>query len=268
MKRTGFTCLLLLAAAAASAQEIPGQSNGDYREGDFVWFDLVTDDPDAAKRFYARMFGWSYSREKDGYSIARSAGDYVGGIFRDDELDPAKEDARWIPSISVPDVDMAAVSVERAGGEVLIPAGEMPGRGRMAVVEDPAGGVVGLLRMSQGDPAPEEVISGDWLFLQYWTPDLDASAAFYEKALGFSRRGDLLRYGSSNRALLVEIDLEDTEGAWLPMVLVPDIREAVARVKAIGGLVYLEPDAQFGDGRMALVADPTGGAFLLQGAQK
>ena len=257
--------LMLVAPWTVGAQEIPGQSD-ERREGDLVWFDLVTDDPDAAKRFYARMFGWSFSRDQDGYSIIRSYNEYVGGIFEDDELDPSAEDARWIPSISVADVDAAVTRVSRAGGKVLVAAQDMPGRGRMAVVEDPEGGIVGLLRTQRGDPPKEKTESGDWLYMQLWTPDMEATTAFYTDALGYNRKGNLLRYGSDNRALLVSIDLENTDSAWLPMVLVPDIDEAVARVRTLGGLVYLEPAEQFGNGEMALVADPTGGAFLLQGA--
>lgn len=266
MRLSGLLCLLL-AGTIAVAQEIPGQSSGSYRSGDFVWYDLVTDDPVAAKRFYARMFGWSFSRDRNGYSIIRSDGEYLGGIFANEELDPSANDARWIPSVSVTDVDTAAAKASALGGTVLVEPENMQGRGRTAVIEDPQGAIVALLRSEQGDPAEQTVVSGDWLYLQHWTPDVDASAAFYNQLLDYTRRGNLLRHGASNRALLVEIDLENTGANWVPMVLVPDIGEGVSRVRALGGFVHIEPDEQFGDGRMALVADPTGGAFLLQGVQ-
>ncbi len=29
------------------------------KQGDFVWFELITPDPDAAERFYKPLFGWT-----------------------------------------------------------------------------------------------------------------------------------------------------------------------------------------------------------------
>jgi len=255
--------LSLAAISAANAQAIPGQSDGIHREGDFVWFDLVTDDTRAAKTFYAHMFGWEFSRG-DEYSIIRSAGEYIGSIAYDAELADEKQDALWIGSISVPDVDAAVAAARSAGGTILVAPEMLDGRGRSAVIEDPQGGVVALLRTTQGDPVYEQVISGDWLWVHLWTPDVDASAEFYEKALGYGRHGNLLQYFSASRATLVETDWQDIPAHWLPMVLVPDIGEAVGRVRQLGGIVHLEPSPGMGDGRMALVADPTGGAFLMQ----
>lgn len=255
--------LLLLASPLAIAQSLPAQSDGVRREGDFVWFDLVTDDTRAAKTFYARMFGWDFSRGEE-YSVIRSDGEYIGSIAYDAELDDSAADALWIASLSVPDVDAVVQSVTASGGKVLVAPEDLEGRGRSAVIEDPQGGVLALLRTSGGDPVYEKVISGDWLWVHLWTPDADASAAFYEKALGYGRRGNLLQYHSASRATLVEFDWDDVPAHWLPMVLVPDIAEATARVRQLRGAVHVEPSAEFGDGKLALVADPTGGAFLMQ----
>lgn len=255
--------VLLMVASVAAAQAIPNQSDGVRRTGDFVWFDLVTDDPFAAKKFYAHMFGWEFSRG-DEYSIIRSDGDLLGAIAYDSALDRKQDDALWIGSISVPDVDAAVVAVESAGGKVLVAPENLEGRGRSAVIEDPQGGIVALLHTSQGDPVYKRVISGDWLWVHLWTPDEDASTQFYTNALGYGRRGNLLQYFSAARATMVETGWKDVPANWLPMVLVPDIKEAVVRVRQLGGIVYLDPSPEMGDGRLALVADPTGGAFLMQ----
>ncbi len=254
---------VLVFSAMAGAQEIPGQSEGVWREGDFVWFDLVTDDANAAKTFYARMFGWEFSRGDD-YSVIRSDGEYLGSIAYDGELDPAVQDARWISSISVPDVDSAVASVTAGGGSVLVAAEDLKGRGRFAVVSDPQGAIFAVLKTTAGDPLPSRIITGDLLWMQLWTPDADASGAFYEKALGYGRRADFLQYFEANKALLVEFSWEDVEAHWLPVVLVPDVKEATARVRTLGGLVHLDVASNFAAGKMSLVADPTGGAFLMQ----
>lgn len=258
-----FLVVLLLVSGPALAQAIPGQSNGIFREGDFVWYDLVTDDTRAAKRFYARMFGWEFSKGDD-YSVIRSDGEYLGAIAYDPELDEQEIDARWISSLSVKDVDKAVSAIVEHGGTIIVEPERLRGRGRSAVVQDPQGAIFAVLKSTSGDPVPSKIITGDFLWNQLWTPDADASGEFYEKALGYGRRADFLKYYGATKAMLVEFAWKNVDAHWLPLVLVPDINEATTRVESLQGIVHVKPSRDFGDGKMALVADPTGGAFLMQ----
>lgn len=263
MQRLLLFAVLFATAGDVAAQAIPDQSDGIRRTGDFVWYDLVTDDPTAAKRFYARMFGWEFSKGDD-YSVIRSDGEYLGAIAYDPELDAQSADARWISSMSVEDVDKVVAAVRASGGTVIVEPENLKGRGRSAVVQDPQGAIFAVLRTTKGDPVPSKIITGDLLWNQLWTPDADASGDFYEKALGFGRRADFLQYYGATKALLVEFDWKDVDAHWLPLVLVPNIREAMGRVEALKGTIHVRPTRDFGDGKLALVADPTGGAFLMQ----
>jgi predicted enzyme related to lactoylglutathione lyase len=52
-----------------------------YAPGSFCWVDLSTSDPDAAKGFYAELFGWEYDvREGAAYSMAMVGGESVAAI--------------------------------------------------------------------------------------------------------------------------------------------------------------------------------------------
>ena len=50
--------------------------------GKFVWRDLMTDDPAAAKPFYAGLFGWEFVETQSlgrPYTRVRSGGQFIAG---------------------------------------------------------------------------------------------------------------------------------------------------------------------------------------------
>jgi predicted enzyme related to lactoylglutathione lyase len=50
----------------------------------------------------------------------------------------------WIPYIGTQDVDEAARRAKELGGEVLLPAVDIPGFGRASVLRDPQGAAFGV----------------------------------------------------------------------------------------------------------------------------
>ena len=51
----------------------------------------------------------------------------------------------WDPYITVDDVEASAKSVEKLGGEVILPPTDMPNVGRFCVIKDPQGINVNLI---------------------------------------------------------------------------------------------------------------------------
>ena len=47
--------------------------------------------------------------------------------------------------LSVPDIDLAETATASAGGEVMRPATEVPGVGKLSVVTDSTGALIGLI---------------------------------------------------------------------------------------------------------------------------
>jgi hypothetical protein len=75
--------ILCLSREAARSQlppltTVPGSPR---LPGKFVWADLVTDDVPAARRFYGRMFGWTF-REVGNYTIAANDERPLAGMFQ------------------------------------------------------------------------------------------------------------------------------------------------------------------------------------------
>ena len=118
-------------------------------EGTFVWDELHTSDPDAAKDFYGEVFGWtSESMDMGGtgsYTIFKRAGDAdVGGAIKAPEGGPT----HWLPYVATDDVDGTAARAGELGGSVIQEPTDIPNMGRFAIVQDPAGGVFGLWKGS------------------------------------------------------------------------------------------------------------------------
>src|SRR3546814_15633668 len=89
--------------------------------GDFIWYELITPDPDGAKAFYDAVAGWDIEPQPSGemdYRMIRVDGGNAGGVTRLTE-DMAAHGARptWLGYVGVDDVDAAAASVEKDGGD-------------------------------------------------------------------------------------------------------------------------------------------------------
>lgn len=130
-------------SAYAPAGEAPNP------EGTFVWDELHTSDPDAAKDFYNEVFGWTaQSMDMGGggtYTIFKRAGDVdVGGAMKGPEGAPSQ----WVPYVATENVDGTAARAKELGGTVIQEASDIPNMGRFAIIQDPAGAIFGLWKGS------------------------------------------------------------------------------------------------------------------------
>jgi predicted enzyme related to lactoylglutathione lyase len=233
--------------------------------GKFVWLDLVTADGPAVTRFYGDLFGWSFEEGQDSY-LVRNDGRPIAGIviIRPDQGEGTG--SAWVPSLSVRDVDEAVAVVRREGGAVDRGPLDVEGRGRMALVDDPGGAVLVLLRASGGDPADAEPPIGDWLWRELWTRDAAAAIAFYrsladfqENVLEFPGQSyTVLEQSGRPRAGVIEAPMREFEPQWLPYVHVEDPEQVVERARSLGARVVLQ------DEDAAILVDPGGAAFGVQ----
>lgn len=113
------------------------------------WTELVTRDVDAAKAFYAATLGWTYedmSSPEGAYFLAKFDGETLCGIVPIGEAPGTEEaESHWFCYVEVDNVDQRVAAVARAGGQVLQPPSDMPGVGRIAIVEDATGAVMGWI---------------------------------------------------------------------------------------------------------------------------
>jgi len=245
---------------------------GAHHPGKFIWRDLLTEDVAGAQQFYGELLGWKFRSVAGGdYVVILHDSVPIGGIVRANARTKVKV-SQWVSWLSVTDVDAAATAVSEAGGQVLRGPLVLKGRGRLAVVTDPQGALLVLVRSTDGDPADREAPEGGWLWTELWTHDKPASLAFYERLGGYTVEQRDVAGGAYSvfvgdgtpRAGVVANPFDSVTTNWLPYIRVGDVGAMVARVEELGGKVLVEPRADRRAGSAAIVADPTGAAFVVQ----
>ena len=262
-------CLLSACATPVSLPPVTTAGSGERYPGKFVWFDLLTEAPDAARSFYGDVFGWTFEPfEGDAdYQLLRNDGVAIGGVARVERDDPDVPRSLWLPTLSVEDVDAATVLVTQAGGELVRRPENFPGRGRLVAVRDPVGAGLLLLRSDAGDPPDDDHPVGAWLWTDLWTTKAEEASSFYAALVGYEAhelaadQDHVYRVFGRNghaRAGMVELQSQPVDDNWLPYVRVADLDETLALVQAKGGRVLLRR------GGTAVIEGPTGAALGVQ----
>ncbi|MGQ0578245.1 MAG: VOC family protein [Betaproteobacteria bacterium] len=268
------TLLLSLTAHGAEPQLPPlnDPPTGLQLSGKLVWADLVTPDPDVVRRFYAALFGWTFASVGSGqgaYSLAHLDGAAIAGVVRRADRAAERSRSRWIPFMSARDVPATERAVSRAGGKALVATRTIPARGTLALFADPEGAIFGALDSASGDPGDFLPEVGDWIWAQLLSRNADNAAAFYAGLAGYvaeeaessaASRSLLLTRDGYARASILEIPSgrDDLRPDWLLYVRVADVRKASASAEQLGGRVLLAAKPSLYQGRVAVIADPSG----------
>ncbi len=137
---------------------------------------------------------------------------------------------------------------------------------------DPQGAPFGLLERGAPTPQGPAAPVNTWVWHELFTKDVDAAATFYEKLFGVRRR--MAKVGEADH-LLLQVDTLPVVGVlqspkpeilphWLPFIRVPDINAVIAKTTELGGRVILAPRPDLRNGKVAIIADPTGAAVGVQ----
>lgn len=276
-------CLALLLAAVASCVstskiDTSGMSfSSEPLLGKVVWNDLITEDLDAARRFYAGLFGWTFeSSARPGgrpYALAKSAGVYVAGFVPIAARADGMELSRWLPYISVEDVDAAVTRATASNGKVAAGPRNV-NLGRVAAIIDPEGAVIGLARSRIGDPddATTKAAAGRIVWTELLANDPQSAARFYHSVFGYDPRTierrdgtyTLLTRQGKERAGILKNPAQQWDPIWLTYFGVDDPVAAAARAESLGGKVILRASPQVREGTIAVVTDPSGAVLVLQ----
>lgn len=280
----GILAALLLSYPAYGAEaQLPPLNDpptGLHLSGKLVWADLVTPDPNTARRFYGELFGWTFTSVGSGqeeYALAHLDGAAIGGIVRRPNRGAERSQPRWIPFMSMRDVSSATErTVSRAGGKTLVATRTLPARGTLALFADPEGAIFGALDSTSGDPGDYLPEVGDWIWAQLLSRDADKAASFYAGLAGYvpveggtsaQSRSLLLTSDGYARASILQIPPGHAElrPDWLLYVRVADVRKVSAAAERLGARVLLAANPELYGGRVAVIADPTGAPMgLLQ----
>ena len=251
-----------------------------YPHGLFGWVDLTTTDVERARTFYTGLFGWT-SRDLPtpmgpAYTMFAKDGKLVAGMSpQQPDLAAAGVPSAWSSYVLVEDVDAVLATVEPAGGTILMPAMDVMEQGRLAMLRDPSGAVVGLWQPKEHQGADLFNAPGSLTWNELQTRNLAAATAFYAAVLGWrwEAAGDGYQVAyldakegedKSNAGAMAMPEAAPAEApsAWMVYFAVADCDESVARAQQLGATVFL-PAMAMGPGRFAGLVDPTGAMFLL-----
>ena len=121
----------------------------NWTHGNFYWNELMTHDVERAKKFYGATVGWTFESmpmpEGGAYWVANMNGEPVGGIFLMSGPDFLGVPDSWMSYLAVDDVDARLKKAVASGAQVCREPFEVPGVGRIAVLEEPGGAMVGWM---------------------------------------------------------------------------------------------------------------------------
>jgi hypothetical protein len=257
-------------------------------EVNFVWYELLTPDPEGAKRFYDRVVGWDIEPtpsmpEMDYRMIRRSGGGNAGGVMRlGEDMQQHAAGPIWLGYIGVGDVDATIAAIEADGGKAIMGPFEVPDVGRIAMVSDPAGVPFYIIKPVAAAAGESDAFSVDQPQHVRWnelsTSDPEGAVAFYARHFGWVQEGDMdmgefgkYRFIQHNGVAIGAIMAKMPQmpvGLWSYYIGVDDIARAEAAVKESGGQIVNGP-VEIPGGEFALNGvDPQGAAFALVGPRR
>ncbi|HYH53845.1 MAG TPA: VOC family protein [Solirubrobacterales bacterium] len=121
--------------------------------GTLAWNELSTRDPEAAKKFYGAVFGWTFEdlqfEGMGSYVNVLRDGELVGGMLNIAERGvPAEVPAHWQVYFAVEDTDATVELAKQKGGEVVVSPFDVPA-GRLAILSDPFGAGFAVIVFSE-----------------------------------------------------------------------------------------------------------------------
>jgi uncharacterized protein len=248
--------------------------------GQFVWYELLTNDVEAAKAFYTNVVGWGVedvSMPGMTYMLLTVAGVSVAGLSGLPEaakimgLTP-----RWIGYVGVEDVDAAAKRLEQLGGKVHVPPQNIGDISRFAVVADQEMARFALLQWLK--PRREIAVApraaGRIGWHELFAMDCEKAFTFYSELCGWQKgvasvgaMGTYQLFAAAGKTIGGILTKPPTIPAptWLHYFNVGDLDAAIDRVKAGGGQILNGPIEAPDGSWVVQCTDPQGALFALIG---
>lgn len=251
------------------------------KEGYPVWYELMVADPAAVAGFYRDAAGLGWPDEGGAMpngatyrSITRADGSAAGGLLGIDMP------ATWVVYFQTADVDAAVEKATSLGAVVHMPANDVPGAGRIAMLADPQGAIFYLIRPQPPEGADlsgpgvfEGQTVGHWAWNELNTDNAAVQLTFYSALFGWTvademeMPGDhsykMMDCGGTQIGAICSMKPEGAPSAWLPYLRVSDVAASADAVKANGGSVLMGPHDVPGGDRILVAIDPAGAALGL-----
>ena len=254
------------------------------KHGDFLWYELMTSDADAAQGFYGPLLGWDYAptgQEGMDYRTFSKDGQEIGGLMPlTAEMKDGGARPMWAGYVAVDDVDASATRIGELGGTVMMEPQDIPGVGRFAFAADPSGAPFYIMKGSVGGGetfsfSKYEPREGHCAWNELASGDQSAAHAFYTALFGWAKADtmdmgemgayDMYSNGDYTLGAIMPKPPQMPFSMWSFYFRVPSIDVAAEYVNANGGSIINGPMEIPGGDWVFTGVDPQGATFDLIG---
>lgn len=250
-----------------------------YTPGTFSWVDLQTTDAEGAKKFYTELFGWSAMDIPMGegavYTMLTLEGRDVAALS---QMSPEQQQQgmppMWNSYVTVENADKSAAKAKSLGGTVLMEAFDVMEAGRMAVIQDPSGGVLSAWQPKNHIGAKFVNVPGSLTWNELATHDTAGAEEFYKGLFGWEAQtndmgGGMMYTAFTNKGRMnggmfpMPKEMDGIPPHWITYFAVSDCDATIQKIQSLGGKVMMGPHDIPQTGRFAMVQDPQGGTFAV-----
>lgn len=247
----------------------------EYPDGLFSWVDLSTPDTAGAKAFYSGLFGWEAvdipTDMGTMYTMLQIDGKNVAGLGPQQPGMPDGTPAFWTSYVNHSNAEAIMGKVAEAGGQVIMPVMDVMEEGRMGILQDPTGAMVGVWQPKNHIGAQLVNMPNTLVWNELQTKDAATAQSFYVKLFGWTtqldEKSDYVMFAQDGRIQAGLMQIEESWGDvppnWAVYFHVADLADTVSKAEALGGTVMVPPTPTGDMGSFAVLSDPQGGMFTV-----
>ncbi|WP_427129028.1 VOC family protein [Pseudarthrobacter sp. S9] len=251
-----------------------------FTTGEVCWTDLQTGDVEAAKTFYAALFGWRYEDlpTPDGRSYAQAfLGDGLVSVIapQNPQQETAGAPGQWNVYFAADDARELAAELAHSGGSLDFGPEAVNDTGVMIFFAPPGGGTTGAWQAGSHFGTARSQEPGALAWAELLTPEPQAAVGFFQQLFGH----EVTEYPQDDGGTYTTLMVNGTEVAgiaplpadadvplkagWQVYFGVANVADAVDAAVAAGAVVLVEPEELEEAGTVATLQDPQGGVFSL-----
>jgi uncharacterized protein len=247
--------------------------------GKFVWYELLTTDPEKAAKFYSNVIGWE---AKDAsipnvpYTLLSIDGESAAGLMEMPEtLRSTGAKPIWLGYVGVDDVDKISALATAKGAKLHKGPEDIPNVGRFAVLSDPQGALFALFKSHTAESAspPQLRNPGHGGWHELIAANAQDAFTFYESLFGWTKAEaldmgpmgtyQLFAHNGVPIGGMMTCPQSQAPTGWTYYFNVRDIEDAQNRIQSAGGTVQMGPQEVPGGSKIIQGLDQQGGRFAV-----
>jgi predicted enzyme related to lactoylglutathione lyase len=250
-------------------------TTGIRKAGDFCWINILTPQPAAARVFFGKLLGWTYS-DMSGMGNLIEVGDKkIGGLFDIDSPQTPKGTPPVIGvMVMVDDADEMVAKVKSLGGDSKPPQ-DITNNGRMVMCTDPNGANIDLWQaraQHAGDADTSQHGVPSWF--ENYTTDVDRVTKFYDSLFGWT--SEVMPMPGMNYTtfklgdappiagmMAITPEMGNMPSHWMTYFTVNDVDATLHEATDMGGSVFMPPHDVPDVGRFCGLVSPQGVRFMV-----